>query len=224
MSVTTESINIALEEIKKKSKPRKFTQTIDVSINLKELDLNKPQNRINAELTLPHQIKDKKICVIATGDLALRAEKAGAEKVINKDELNSLGADRKKAKKVAKTYDFFIVSIDLMPSVGRFLGPVLGPLGKMPLAPPKGAGIINPKSDVEEIIKKYKRTIRIRIKKNPIIHTAIGNEKMTPQEISENLQTLINFLETTLEKGLRNIKSIYIKTTMGPAIKLNLRF
>ncbi|MHA1377791.1 MAG: 50S ribosomal protein L1 [Candidatus Helarchaeota archaeon] len=223
MAISAENINVALEEIKKKTKTRKFTQTIDVTVNLKEIDLNKPQNRINAELTLPHAFKEKKLCVIATGDLALRAEKAGADRIIGKEELASLGADKKKAKKIAKEYDFFIVGVDLMPNVGRFLGPVLGPVGKMPLAPPKGAGIINPKSEIEEILDRYRKTIRIRMKKNPIIHTAIGNEKMSSQEILENLQTLIHFLETNLEKGLRNIKSIYLKLTMGPATKINLR-
>ncbi|NVM03217.1 MAG: 50S ribosomal protein L1 [Candidatus Helarchaeota archaeon] len=223
MSVTTENVNIALEEIKKKSKPRKFTQTIDVAINLKELDLNQPQNRLNAEITLPHPIKDVKICVIAQGDLALRAEKAGADKIIDKEELGRLGSDRKSAKKIAKIFDYFIVGIDLMPNVGRFLGPVLGPLGKMPLAPPKGAGIINPKSDLTAILEKYKKTIRFRMKKNPVILTAIGNEKMEPKEIFENLQVLMNYLEEILEKGLRNIKSIFIKATMSSPVKINLR-
>ncbi len=222
MSVTAKNLNIALQEIKKNSKPRKFTQTIDVALNLKELDLNQPQNRINAELTLPHPIKKVAICVIAQGDLALRAEKAGADKVIDKDELATLGADRKKAKKIAKEYDFFIAAVDMMPNVGKFLGPVLGPLNKMPLAPPKGAGIINPKSDIEVIIEKYRKTIRFRIKKNPLISTGIGNEKMTPSEINENLQALLGYLDRNLEKGSRNVKSIFIKATMGPAIKLSI--
>ncbi len=223
MSVTTENVNIALEEIKKKSKPRKFTQTIDIVINLKDLDLNQPQNRINAEITLKYPIKDVKICVIAQGDIALRAEKAGADKIIDKEELGRLGSDRKSAKKIAKDFDFFIVGIDLMPNVGRFLGPVLGPLGKMPLAPPKGAAIVNPKSDLEEILDKYKKTARFRIKKNPIIQTAIGNEKMESKEIFENLQVLMNYLEHNLEKGLRNVKSIFIKATMSPPVKIPLR-
>ncbi|MFX0138639.1 MAG: 50S ribosomal protein L1 [Candidatus Hodarchaeota archaeon] len=223
MSITAENVNVALEEIKKKSKPRKFTQTIDIAINLKDLDLNQPQNRLNVEITLPHPVKDVKICVIAQGDLALRAEKAGAEKIIDKDELGRLGSDRKSAKKIAKNYDYFIVGINLMPSVGRFLGPVLGPLGKMPLAPPKGAGIINPKSDLVSILDKYRKTIRFRIKKNPVILTAFANEKMESKEIFENLQILLHYLEEHLEKGLRNIKSIYIKATMSPPVKLNLR-
>lgn len=223
MSITAENVKVAIEEIKKISKPKKFTQTLDIAINLKELDLNQPQNRINAELTLPHMVKDVKICVIASGDLALRAEKAGADKIIDKEELGRLGSDRKLAKRIAKDHDFFIVGVDLMPNVGRFLGPVLGPLGKMPLAPPKGAGIINPKSDLEAILEKYRKTIRFRLKKNPVIQTAIANEKMNSKEIFENLQVLLNYLERTLEKGMRNIKSIYIKATMSPAIKLNLR-
>ena len=221
VSVSAKSISVALEEIKK-SKPRKFTQTITVAINLKDLDLNKPQNRVNAEIALLHAFKNVKICVIAQGDLALRAEKAGADKIIDKDELGRLGGNRKLAKKVAKSFDFFIVGIDLMPNVARFLGPVLGPLGKMPMAPPSGSGVIPVNEDIGAILEKYKKTIRVRMKKNPIIHCTIGNEKLEAKEIFENLQILLNYLEEHFEKGFRNIKSIYIKSTMSPSIKLNL--
>lgn len=222
MSISAESINTAINELKSKSKPRKFTQTFDITVNLKDMDMNKPQNRINAEIILPNPVKQIKICVIAHGDLAFKAEKAGADKIIDKDELAKLGSDRKLLKRVAKEYDYFIVGIDMMGNVARSLGPVLGPLGKMPLAPPKGEGVIQPNADIEPILEKYRRTIKIRMKKNPIIQTIIGNEKMEPKGVYENLQALLSYLEEHLEKGSRNIKSIVLKYTQSPPIKLKL--
>jgi large subunit ribosomal protein L1 len=123
----------AVKKAKEESKPRNFTQSVDVVITIKDLDVRKPENRIDEEVFLPNgRGKKVKIAFIADGELALLAKNAGADLVINKTELEELGKDRKEAKKMANRHDFFVAQADMMPLVGRFLGPVLGPRKKCP--------------------------------------------------------------------------------------------
>jgi len=130
----------AVKKAKEDAKPRNFTQSIDVVINIKDLDVKKPENRIDEEVFLPQgRGKDVRIVFIADGELALQAKNAGADLVITKSDLEELGKDRKEAKRMANTYNFFVAQADMMPLVGRFLGPVLGPRKKMPKPVPASA-------------------------------------------------------------------------------------
>ncbi|MGB4362801.1 MAG: 50S ribosomal protein L1 [Methanothermobacter tenebrarum] len=204
----------AVKKAKEQSKPRNFTQSIDIVINIKDLDVNKPENRFEEEVSLPHgRGKEVKIAVIADGELALQAKKAGADLVITRDDLEELGKNRKKAKRLANEYEFFIAQADLMPLVGQFLGPVLGPRKKMPKPIPATA---NP----APLIKKLRDTVRVRVKDQPLIHTTVGTEKMDEEKITENIESILDVLDRNLEKGRKQVKSMYIKTTMGPAVKV----
>ena len=203
----------AIKKAKQSSKKRNFVQSIELAVNLKDIDLKKPENRLNTEITLPNETgKEPKICVIATGDLAVKAKDAGVH-VIDKDELNEISRNRKNVKKLAREYDFFVARADLMPQVGKTLGPVLGPRGKMPKPIP-------PNADINAILNQYKKNARIRMRNNPVVHLRVGNENMDEDKVVENVQRVINFLEGKFERGARHIKSVYLKTTMGPAIKV----
>ncbi|MHC1592431.1 MAG: 50S ribosomal protein L1 [Candidatus Helarchaeales archaeon] len=225
MPLKKENIMSALGELRKKmqEKKRNFSQSIDVTFNLKDLDLKQPKNRINVELKLPHPInRPRKICVIAQGDLALRARNAGADRVIEKDELEIFGKDKKLAKKLAKEYDYFIVARELMGLVAKNLGPALGPAGKMPLGPPKGEGIVEIKADIEGIIERYRQTVRLRVKKNPVIQCIVGTEDMKDEEICENIMAVDNAILHNLEKTTNYLKSVYVKATMSPPVKIQI--
>ena len=208
-----EKIKKALEEAKKNSKPRNFKQTIELAVNLKDIDMKKPENRLNEEILLPHgKGKPVKIAVFATGELAMQAKKL-ADLVITKEELEELAKNKRKAKKIAKKYDFFIAQADLMPLIGRYLGPILGPRSKMPKPVP-------PNANLEPIINRLRKTVRIRTKDNPVFHVPVGTEEMPTEHVAENIETIFNFLENKLEKGLGNVKSAYVKTTMGKAVRV----
>ncbi len=208
-----EKIATAVEEAKKNSKPRKFKQTIELAVNLKDIDMKKPENRLNDEIMLPHgKGKPVKIAVFATGELAMQAKKL-ADIVLTKEDLEDLAKNKRKAKKIAKEYDFFIAQADLMPLIGRYLGPILGPRGKMPKPVP-------PNANLEPIINRLRKTVRIRTKDNPVFHVPVGTEDMPTEKIAENIETIFKFLENKLEKGLGNVKSAYVKTTMGKAVRV----
>lgn len=204
----------AVKKAKELSRPRNFTQSMDVIMNIKDLDVNKPENRFDEEVSLPNgRGKDVKIAVIADGELALQAKNAGADLVITKEELEELGKDRKKAKKLANEYEFFVAQADMMPLVGRFLGPVLGPRKKMPKPVP---ATINP----EPILKKLRDTVKVRIKDQPVVHTVVGTVDMDDEKLAENIEAVLQTIDRKLEKGRNQLKSMYVKTTMGPVVRV----
>ena len=204
----------AVKEAKEQAKPRNVTQSIDVIINLKDIDVRRPENRFNEELALPNgRGKPIKIGVIADGELAVSAKNAGIDLVISKDDLQEFGKDRKAAKKVANSVDSFIAQADMMPLVGRFLGPVLGPRNKMPKPVPASAKI-------EPLLERVGSTIKVGIKNQPSIQILVGTQDMSDEDLAENIEAVLAILDRHLEKGRNQIKSMYIKTTMGSVVRV----
>jgi len=124
-----------------------------------------------------------------------------------------MGKNRKDAKKIANQYNFFVAQADLMPLVGRFLGPVLGPRKKMPKPVPATA-------KPEPIIDRLKNTIKVRIKDQPVIQALVGSQEMEDEHIADNVEAVLGILDRKLEKGRNQIKSMYIKTSMGPVARV----
>jgi large subunit ribosomal protein L1 len=208
---TVEAVQKALEESKKLD--RKFKQSVDVVINLKNIDMNDAKNRIEDEVMLPHgKGEEAKIAIFATGDLALKS-KAHVDLVIKPEEIEELAKDKKKFKKMADEYDFFIAEAPLMPTIGKTLGIILGPRGKMPKPVP-------PTIDITNIAKNLRKTIKVRSKTTNTIHATVGREEMTTEHIADNIDAIIKRLEGKLERGKLNIGSVYVKTSMGPPMRI----
>jgi large subunit ribosomal protein L1 len=210
----TQEIIDAVKEAKEQAKPRNFTQSIDVIINLKDLDVRKPENRFSEEVALPNgRGKEIKIGVIADGELALAAKNAGVDVVISKEDLQEFGKDRKAAKKVVNSVDSFIAQADMMPLVGRFLGPILGPRNKMPKPVPASARI-------EPLLERVQATIKVGVKQQPSIQILVGTQDMEDEKLAENIEAVLAVLDRNLEKGRNQIKSMYIKATMGSVVRV----
>jgi len=208
---TTEAVEKILEESKKLK--RKFKQNIDVVINLKNIDLNIPKNRVDEEIVLPHgRGNEAKIALFASGELAIKSKKH-VDLLIKPEEIEDLSKDKKHFKKIADNHDFFIAEAPLMPTIGKTLGTVLGPRGKMPKPVP-------PQADLTGMTKNLRNTINVRSKSNKTFHTTAGNEDMSKEHIAENIDAIINRVEGALERGRMNIGSVYIKTTMGSSEKI----
>lgn len=209
----TQNVLEAVKKAKEQSKPRNFTQSMDMIINVRDLDVKKPENRFNEEVTLPNgRGKDVKIGVIADGELIVQAKDAGVDLVINKTDLEELGKDRKAAKELVNSIDFFVAQADMMPLVGRFLGPILGPRNKMPKPVPANIKL-------EPLLERLQNTVKVGIKQQPSIQIIVGSQDMTDEEIAENIETVLTILDRQLDKGRNQIKSMFIKTTMGPTVR-----
>ena len=214
MPLDKKSIIDAVKEAKEKSGEKKFTQTIDLILNIKEIDMKAPEGKIQAVIDLPHITgKPNKICIIASGELALKARKAKADKVLEKADLEALAGKKKNLRKLANDFDVFVSEAPLMPLVGRILGPVLGPRGKLPVPVP-------PNADITAVIKKHRKTVVVRMRNQPIIQLAVGTADMKEDELSDNVQAVLRFLDGKLKRGLKNVKLVYIKTSMGTPVKI----
>ena len=204
----------AIKEMKKQSPSRKFVESVDLSINLRDINLQDPSKRFQLDVQLPNALKKEiKICVLAEGSQLVEAQSAGAARVIDKEELENISRDPKLAKKIAQQYDFFIASAPLMPLIGRNLGKYLGPRGKMPKPVP-------PAAPIEPLLQNYSATVQIRLRESPVIQARVGTADMTNEALFENALAVVRNIESRLEKGENNIRSIFIKTTMGPAVKV----
>ncbi|MCD6495966.1 MAG: 50S ribosomal protein L1 [Candidatus Aenigmarchaeota archaeon] len=208
------SIKGKLKEAKENSKPRKFAQTWDLIFALRDMDLKKPENRLNLELFLPEGVgRDLKTAVV--GDSLFADAKKHADLAITKDEIAKLGKDKKRLKKLASEYDWWFGEAPLMPLIGKELGAVLGTRGKMPKPLP-------PKINLQGILARAKKSVKIRLVSTPVIQIAVGNENMPDEKVEKNVETAISFVEEHLPKGKNNIKSISLKLTMGKPVKLNV--
>ena len=214
MPVSKDAIAKAIADMKGKSEKRKFNQTVELAVKLRDLDLKRPEARISESVELPTPAsKDVKVAVIAGGDLAVRARNAGADIIIGKDDLDKMGREKKQARKLAQNYDFFVAEAPLMPQVGKSLGQMLGPRGKMPTPIP-------PTAPIDDVIKRQRRNVRLKMKDQPVIQVKIGTEDMPDEALVQNIQTIIARLEAKLEKGSKNISGVSVKTTMGPLVKV----
>tara|TARA_Y100000296_G_scaffold73252_1_gene90535 strand:- start:1960 stop:2589 length:630 start_codon:yes stop_codon:yes gene_type:complete len=205
-----EDLKKSLNELRKERK-RNFNQTVDLIINLQKYDIKK--NPLNLFISVPHKIKDKKICAF------LEVKNKNIE-TITKDEFKKY-VDKKELKKLVKKFDFFIAEASLMPKVATTFGRVLGPIGKMP-SPQLGI-LMNPnEKTIDELKTKINNSIKIRTKEASI-KLAIGKENMKDEEIIENILTIYNAILKGLSREKDNVKNIEIKFTMTKPQKINIK-
>jgi large subunit ribosomal protein L1 len=208
-----DTIEDAVTRALKDAPERNFRETVDLAINLRDLDLNDPNNRVDEPIVLPSGTgQQTRIVVFATGETALQAEDV-ADQVLSPDELEELGDDTDAAKDLADEIDFFVAEANMMQNIGRYLGTVLGPRGKMPTP-------LQPDDDVAETVDRMKNTVQLRSRDRRTFHTRVGAQDMSAEDISTNIGVIIRRLEADLEKGPLNIDGIYVKTTMGPSVEV----
>ena len=208
------SIETIIKKLFEESIERKFLESVDLAINLKNIDLNQPKNRIDIEMILPHGIgKEIKIGVFAKGDIGLQAKNAGAAYVFSDDDITKMIEDKIYTKSIVEKCDIFISETQYMQKIGKSLGTILGPRGKMPIP-------LLPNKSIVDMITSKKNSIRIRSKEKMTFHVSIGKRTMPIKDLAENTVAVIDKIEKSLIKGKHNLKSIYITTTMGSSIKV----
>ena len=201
-----QAVSRALED----APERNFRETVDLAINLRDLNLDDPANRVDESIVLPSGTgQETTIVVFADGETAVRAQDV-ADEVLDADDLEDLGDDDDEAKDLADDTDFFVAEASMMQDIGRYLGTVLGPRGKMPTP-------LQPDDDVVETVNRMKNTVQLRSGDRRTFHTRVGAEDMDAGDIADNIDVILRRLHGDLEKGPLNVDSIYVKTTMGPA-------
>ncbi len=207
----------ALKQVRANKGERKFTQSIDVAFNLKELDLNKDEAKLEEFVPLPNgRAKPARICAIVGAELIDQAKKFCDLAILSDD--FPKWEDKRKIKKLAREYDFFLGQANMMPLIAKTFGRYFGPVGKMPN--PKAGQIVPPKANLEPIVKNLRSTIKVAIKKAPVIHCHVGSEKFTDEQLADNLLAVFERLKSKLPRQQHNIANVYVKTTMGQSVKV----
>jgi len=210
-----EKITQAIKDALEHAPERKFVESVDITFTIRDVDLKNPNNRIKEEIRLPSgRGKELKIAMFAAGEAATKAKDAGIH-VISPQEIEELGGKKGKAKKIANSYDFFLSEVPHMGLIGRYLGVVLGPRGKMPRPVP-------PTLDPSIIAAGLKSTVIVKSGDKMTFHAAIGTASQSQEELSANAMEIYNRVISKLERGIGNIRSLYIKTSMGPAQRIEV--
>jgi large subunit ribosomal protein L1 len=196
-----------------KAKEIQFKQTVDLAIMLKNIDLSVPKNRIDEDVILPKgRGKPARIGVFATGEGAAKARKV-ADVVIQPDEFEGFSKNKRAFKKTVNDVTYFLAEAPLMANIGKTLGVVLGPRGKMPRPIPPGA-------DPTPQVNNLRNTVKVRSKDKKVFHCVVGSEDMSPEDIADNIEAILKRVETKLEHGRMNLGAVYVKTTMGPSVRV----
>ena len=202
-----------IKKAKESDKTRKFQQSIEMILVFKDIDVKKGF-AISETIQLPKKMsKAASVCIIAAGDLGIKAKNAKADRVMNEAELVQLGKNKRESRKVINKYDFFLADTKLMPTVGKVLGQLLGPRGKMPTPIPFNA-------PVEALLERFRTSVGVKVKGSLSLSCKIGEESMDDADLAANANTIAAAIEKKLPNGDKNIRKIMIKTTMGKAIRL----
>ncbi len=208
------SILSAIKELKEKSKKRNFNQSFDLVINLKGIDLKKPEHKIDNFLTLTYGV-GKKIKVAGLVDKELSKEsKEVLDKVILKEDFPKL--TKQEIKNLANQHDFFIAQSTIMTDVAKYFGKILGPKNRMPN--PKAGCVITQASQLKPIYETLQKTIKLQTKNEPIIKCIVGKVDMKDEQVAENILAIYNNLLSALPLNKQNIKNVLLKLTMSQAI------
>jgi len=201
-----------IKKAKESEKARKFQQSIELILVFKDIDVKKGF-AINETVQLPKKTKPASVCIMASGDMGIKAKNAKADMVMDENELTKLSADKKKAKKLINDYDFFLADTKLMPAVGKKLGQLLGPRGKMPTPVPFNAPI-------ESFLERFRSSVKIKAKGSLAMSCKIGEESMDDADLAANANAVATTIEKILPNGSKNVRKIMFKTTMGKAIRV----
>ena len=205
----------AIQELRKNTPKRKFSQSFDLIMNLKDLNLKKETDKVNTFFQFPHS-NGKKITVCALVDQALvNTAKKNCDNVVLADTFSTL--DKKQIKKLAINYDYFVAQANIMPAIAKAFGKTLGPKGKMPN--PKAGCVVQPTEDLAPVVQKLQKTVKLETKNELAVKIRVGTEAMKDEEIADNIFAAYEKILHTVPQEKQNIKSVMIKLTMGkPAI------
>lgn len=208
----------ALKLVREFSKKRNFYQNIDLIINL---NINYKTNPVELYTQLPIKRNKKiKICALIDKDLSSQA-KGIFDTILLKEEFEKYKNNKNLLKKLAEDHTFFVAQADIMPQIATTFGKVLGPRGKMP-NPKAGCVIPSKIANLKPIYDKLQNTIKLSAKVEPIVKCPIGQEDMKDEDLAENALVVYNFLIHNLPKELESLRSVYLKLTMGPSVKVGM--
>ena len=209
--ITEAKLAEMINQAKTSTKQRKFKQSVEMIIVFKDIDVKKGF-ALNEVVQLPKTSSPATVCIMATGDMGQKAKEAKADAVVGSDELDKFAANKRASRKFINKYDFFLADTQIMPAVGKVLGQLLGPRGKMPTPVPF-------KASIESFLQRFRSSIKVRARATLAMSCKIGDESMENTDLAVNAHAVLSAVEKKLPNGEKNLKRIIIKTTMGKPVK-----
>ena len=205
--LSQDALKEAIHNIMTNRRERKFVETVELQIGLKNWDPAKDK-RFTGTVKLPNPCKNNyKVCVLGDAVHLDQAKALGVD-CMSVEQLKLLNKDKKLVKKLAAKYNAFLASESVLRQVPRLLGPGLNKAGKFPSP-------ITHTEDMAAKILELRSQVKFQMKKAICLGVAVGNVTLTEEQLAVNIERSINFLVSLLKKGWQNIRSINIKTTMG---------
>ncbi|VDL57753.1 unnamed protein product [Hymenolepis diminuta] len=195
-----------------KDRKRKFVETVELQVALKNLDPTRDR-RFAGTIRLKHIPRPNySVCVLGDQQHCDEA-KANGIPCMDVEELKKLNKDKKLVKNLSKSYGAFVASESIIRQIPRILGPGLNKAGKFPT-------VVSHQEPLVQKVEDIRATIKFQMKKVLCLGVAVGNVKMTKEQLQQNITLSINFLVSLLKKNWQNVRAVYIKSTMGPSHRL----
>ena len=212
VSVLDGAVKEILAAAKDPKTKRRFLESVELQIGLKNLDPAKDK-RFAGSYVLPKEARpNTKVCII--GDQKhLDIAKDLKIDAVSADDLKKFDKKKKPIKKWASSYDALLATDTLIKTIPRLVGPQLNKMGMFPSP-------ISHTDDIQAKITEIKSTVKFQLKKVLCLGVAIGHVNMTESDLKAHLILSINFLVSLLKKGWQNIRSLYVKSTMGKPVRI----
>ncbi len=212
------TIKTKITEARELAKGRNFTQTFDLVFNLQQMDLKRPDHKVDIGVAMDCNLKPKKFKVCAIIDHSITGAEEVFDHVLYNDDVTALKGNMEEIRKITHKFDKFVVQATLMPLFAQVLGRYLGPMNKMPS--PKLGMVISNKSDLKGTFDKIQKTAHLQTKKNLVLQISIGAESESDDIIAKNIIHAVDVLTHALPNQSHNLKEICLKLTMGKVVRL----
>lgn len=210
--ISSQTLQEAIHTILTEGRKRHFVQTIELQIGLKNWDVQKDK-RFSGVVRLPNPCKKSiKVCILGDQVHLDEAKKLGLP-CMGVDGLKTIGRNKKPMKKLCKKYNCFLASETVLRQIPKLNGPAFNRAGKFPT-------VIQHTDDLAAKVLELQSQVKFQMKKSLCLGVAVANASLTEEQIQANIERSINFLISLLKKGWQNIKSLYIKTSMGAPVRI----
>jgi large subunit ribosomal protein L10Ae len=202
----------AIKTILTKRKERKFLESVDLQVNLKNYDPQKDK-RFAGTLRLPNVCRPNfKVCIICDLQHEEQAKKLNLT-TMNMEDLKKLNKNKKLVKKMCSGFDAFLASDSIIKTIPRVVGPGMNRANKFPTAIAMGDNLVDKCAE-------QRATIKFQLKKVLCLGCCVGHVNMKEEELRQNAVMAINYFVSLLKKSWQSLKSAYLKSTMGKPQRL----
>ncbi|MFP4402150.1 MAG: hypothetical protein ACLFPL_02865 [Candidatus Nanoarchaeia archaeon] len=216
--MNSQTIVSKIKELRELTPKRNFDQSLDIIVNLQQIDLKKPEHKVDLVVPLSTPIKPKPLKICAIVDRSLSQAEEVFDNVLFNDDMMAMKGDLSQIRKITHGYDKFVVQAAYMPQFAQVFGKYLGPMNKMPS--PKMGMVISDKTPLQPLYDKLQKSVHLQTRKNLVLQSSLGSESESDEVLAEKISQVYTSLTQHLVNHENNIKNVAIKFTMSKVVRL----